>query len=724
MKTWREQHRWSRFFSNDPLPVSTVRTMRPTRTVSSRWLRRAFNVETHPVTTELPLYLCPGLLGATRPTVQQSPLRKTSKLQTRRFYSNSETTNKLTSTVPLVHPIRPLPAVCSGCGALSQTAEPDRAGYYDLERKAVKSYLGLLPEEKKRVRNEDLVVQEALKNLDLDKLGKVGAALRTLAPEPSDTETSPGTASESAPSPPLCDRCHHLIHHNKGNPIFHPTIASIRDTIEESPYKYNHIYHVIDAADFPMSLIPAINDLLDIDLRSLNRRSRSGKFVKGRRTELSFIVTRSDLLAPTKAQVDRLMPQLTATLRTALGRRGRNIRLGNVWCVSAKNGWWHKEIKEEVWKQGGASWMVGKVNVGKSRLFESIFPKGRMDWKPPKDDISVEVFPDKFEATFIKPYTSRSAADDETSLLPPAQEETNYPAMPLVSSLPGTTASPIRVPFGNGRGELIDLPGLARSDLETHVLEERRSALVMKHRVVPDQLVVKPGQSILLGGLIRITPKTPNLVFLGYSFTPLEAHVTSTEKAAAVQEQAEDAPKVDSIAAPGTGERIKSAGEFELRHDVTKQRAGPLTRKNAVDLDVDRLAFRVMGIDILIEGVGWVEIVAQIRAKDLEPVRQAPGSTTAEPKTSQKEPEILQSLDLLAVEKPVEEEVKPAKPNYPVIEVFSPDGKFIANRPPINGWILNKPKKQDIKKRPRPSMKGAKKRERELVRKDGREEEN
>jgi hypothetical protein len=423
------------------------------------------------------------------------------------------------------------------------------------------------------------------------------------------------------------------------------------------------------------------------------------------------------------------MPQLTATLRMALGRRGRNIRLGNVWCVSAKNGWWHKELKEEVWKQGGASWMVGKVNVGKSRLFESIFPKGRMDWKPPKDDISVEVFPDKFEATFVKPHTSRSAADDETSLLPPAQEETNYPAMPLVSSLPGTTASPIRVPFGNGRGELIDLPGLARSDLETHVLEEHRSALVMKHRVVPDQLVVKPGQSILLGGLIRITPKTPNLVFLGYSFTPLQAHVTSTEKATAVQEQAEDAPKVDSIAAPGTGERIKSAGEFELRYDVTKQRAGPLTRKNAVDLDVDRLAFRVMGIDILIEGVGWVEIVAQIRAKDLEPVQQAPGSTTAEPKNPQREPEILQSLDLLAVEKPVEEgvmeeEVKPEKPNYPAIEVFSPDGKFIAHRPPINGWILNKPKKQDIKKRPRPSMKGAKKRERELVRMDRREEEN
>ena len=36
--------------------------------------------------------------------------------------------------------------------------------------------------------------------------------------------------------------------------------------------------------------------------------------------------------------------------------------------------------------------------------------------------------------------------DEDASLLPPAQPETAYPQMPLVSSLPGTTASPIRVP--------------------------------------------------------------------------------------------------------------------------------------------------------------------------------------------------------------------------------------------------------------------------------------
>lgn len=89
---------------------------------------------------------------------------------------------------------------------------------------------------------------------------------------------------------------------------------------------------------------------------------------------------------------------------------------------------------------------------------------------------------------------------EDASLLPPAQPETPYPRMPLVSSLPGTTASPIRIPFGNNKGELIDLPGIYRSSFETSILPQHRKTLIMESRVVPEQYVVKPGQSLLLGG--------------------------------------------------------------------------------------------------------------------------------------------------------------------------------------------------------------------------------
>lgn len=72
---------------------------------------------------------------------------------------------------------------------------------------------------------------------------------------------------------------------------------------------------------------------------------------------------------------------------------------------------------------------------------------------------------------------------------------------------------------------------------------------------------------------------------------------------------------------------MKLAGTFKLMYDVTKRRAGPLTRKNAIGLSIDKLAFRVMSIDILIEGVGYVEIVAQVRARDL--ARFPPLDTTS-----------------------------------------------------------------------------------------------
>lgn len=537
-------------------------------------------------------------------------------------------------------------------------------------------------------------------------------------------------------APPLCDRCHKLVHHQTGNPIFHPTIKSIKETIEESPYKYNHVYHVIDAADFPMSVLPNINQLLDLmPLRSLNRRSRTGRFVKGQKTEMSFVITRSDLLGAKKEHVDHLMPYLTETLRNALGRKARNIRMGNIWCVSAKRNWWTTDLKEEVWKRGGALWMVGKVNVGKSQLFREIFPKGRMDWKPPKHEISVDVFPITQDEAVPKKRSSGLA--DEFSLLPPPQEEINYPAMPVVSALPGTTASPIRVPFGNGRGELIDLPGLARSDLEVHVKEEHRDKLIMKSRITPEQQVLKPGQSLLIGGgLIRITPKTPNLVFLAYSFTPIKPHLTSTEKAVAVQEQSEEAPNVENICVLGTGALIKRAGDFELAYDVTKERAGPITRKEAANISVSRLPYRVMGIDILIEGCGWVEIVAQVRKRDFPaPAEKTQTHSELKMKKVMKkkakpdgDPGRLQSLDLSddteAMETAAphsnrgdstERDMGSEAPNelnsiWPMVEVFSPEGKFIASRPPMNGWMMNKPKKSTTKSRPRPSMRGAKKR--------------
>lgn len=524
--------------------------------------------------------------------------------------------------------------------------------------------------------------------------------------------------------------------------MFHPSVESLRETIEESPHKYNHIYHVIDAADFPMSLIPRLNVLLgDIPLRTRNRRSRASKYQHDRKTELSFVITRSDLLGPTKEMVDALMPYLRDVLRDALGRLGGRVRLGNVRCVSAKRSWWTKEVREDIWDRGGAGWMVGKVNVGKSQLFEAVYPKGRMTDPKDANHATVSTYPR--EAVQAESMLDKEAWKEDLlenvelgDLLPPPQPAQNYPEMPIVSSLPGTTASPIRIPFGNGRGELIDLPGLARSDLELFVKEEHRQSIIMKKRIVPEQISLKLGKSLILGGgLIRITPRTPDLVFLMYNFTPLNEHLTMTEKAIGFQNQERESIGLENITLQGVGGKMKHAGTFKLSHDVTKKRAGPLTRKNAVGLQVDRLPFRVVSVDILIEGVGYIEVVAQIRAREFDRLSKAQEQTQLLSEQQQpledEPPQPAKSRDPFAAMFSERRDSKPSPPqsrrqpqqlqqqqqpppvevDWPSVDVYTPEGRFVGSRSPINGWLNNKPRvlPEHKRSRPRRSMKGQKK---------------
>lgn len=466
------------------------------------------------------------------------------------------------------------------------------------------------------------------------------------------------------------------------------------------------------------------------------------RYIRGRVAEVSFIITRSDLLAPKKEQVDTLMPYLQDVLRDALGRTGRKVRLGNVRCVSAKRGWWTKNVKEDIWERGGAGWMVGKVNVGKSQLFESVFPKGR-NQDPSVQKIKADAqksetggiapmveglaetagsapsFADSpgelgetlkstaeaketegYQETVLRPHPEIEDGpendvffdeDEQGSLLPPAQPETAYPSMPLVSSLPGTTASPIRVPFGNGKGELIDLPGIQRSNLEEYVKDEHKAELVMKLRIVPEQHTIKPTQSLLLGGLIRMTPKTNDLIFLAYPFTPLKPHITRTSKAVAIStgvDKETNEPSslnVETIATEVAKSVMKSAGTFKLQWNVTKRRAGPLTDPVAGKQRADSLPFTVYSVDLLIEGVGWVELVAQVRKRRQSLLSDAFGQ---------------QDMDIAS-----------DQPQLPEVEVFSPEGKFVGSRRPMGAWLLGGKKdapKHLKRARPRKSMASAK----------------
>lgn len=619
----------------------------------------------------------------------------------------------------------------------------------------MKQYLDYDPSKQVEEEKESDVYAKALKQVDPKLLEEIGLDKEVLE--------APTQVEESALETPVCDRCHNLIHHRVGTPILHPAVESIQQTIAESPHRRNHIYHVVDAADFPLSLVPNLQSSLRIPkLRTKNRRAKhKGWVANDRIAEVSFIITRSDLLAPKKEQVDALMPYIQEVLRDALGRVNQKARLGNVRLVSAKRGWWTKQVKEDIWDRGGAGWMVGKVNVGKSNLFEVVFPKGRgADFEDIRKIRSAAEREEMLknaksvdELAQVQQQLAEEGAEEEhrkiqhqehihkppepdelepeeeedfdpDSLLPPPQPYTPYPVLPIASSLPGTTASPIRIPFGRNRGELIDLPGLARTNpgLETFVQPSAHDDLVMKHRINAQRFVLKPGQSLLLGGgLIRITPVTEDLVFLIYPFVPIDPHVTRTDKAIDLQAQVSDR-NVSSILAEDVGPKMKSAGRFKLKWDATKKLAGPLTSLVAAKMRPENLPFRIWGTDILIEGVGWVEISAQARRPQ---GWKAPGMVKKDPNYAQKAKLEAQRNRLLERQRKYEAKVRGEEDmeeernwedeleegDYPEVEVFSPLGKYVGSRRPMCASVWGGPKQISSRERgarPRRSMRSVK----------------
>lgn len=461
---------------------------------------------------------------------------------------------------------------------------------------------------------------------------------------------------EPAPSPEsgkpqvlthVCDRCHDLLHHNKAVPAVSPTIYSVREFLNESPYKHNRIYHVIDAADFPMSLVDNIYEALDLqEQRSRNRRASMDKYRGGKKLpSISFVITRSDLLAPTKELVDSKMEYVRSILRETLKQESENFRLGNVHMISAHRGWWTKKVKEEIAEHGGGVWVVGKANVGKSSFIEACFPKDARTL----EQVAELVERRHAEDAALNP--SDISTMDPDSLLPPAPREEQYPILPLVSSLPGTTVSPIRIPFGRGRGEMVDLPGLERTEIASHVVDSRKRDLIMTKRIKPERHSIKPGQSLLLGGgLVRITAVNPNHVVMAACFLPIKAHVTKTEKAVAMQTQERPYPDLrDNLMKEGSGDAIASAGKFDLKWDVTQSHLPTSIAKAVGDKGIQPppLPYKVMSTDILVEGCGWVELTIQERTK--AGGQESPGSS-------------------------------------PQVEVFSPNGQYIGSRKPLESW--------------------------------------
>lgn len=519
-----------------------------------------------------------------------------------------------------------------------------------------------------------------------------------LEENPELAEKATKIVAATAPPTQVCDRCHDLIHHNKGVPAPTPTIESIRALLEESPHSKNRVYHVIDAADFPASLITGIYHALDLQYqRSKNRRAKTEKYKHGKRmTTISFVITRADLLAPTKEKADSLMQRVRRILLDRLHLDPEDVRLGNIHMISSHRGWWTKKVKEEIREHGGGIWVVGKANVGKSSFITTCFPKDSRNLEK-----VAELLAQRQQEPEL-PSTQESPELDTDSLLPPAPREELFPTLPVVSSLPGTTVSPIRIPFGRGRGEMIDLPGLERGNLHDFVKDEHKRDLIMTKRMKPKQLTIKPRQSLLLGGgLVQITPRRPPSLegpegetqsdlenkddaepptVLAANFTPLEAHVTRTEKAIEILRgertyNTGGGGRGTQVIRPDKLHTVASAGIVTLSTDVTRNHLPRRMQKELEDHGTPPppLPYRVFATDILIEGVGWVELTAQVRVRRLVPDLNDP---TALGETEEER-----------------------RRHLPHVEVSSPYGQHIQTRPPLETYRFIEEKKRRDKRK-------------------------
>lgn len=143
------------------------------RALTARCLNRALRLGELSSSSSVPLFLCPAVLRTTGLTRGRQPFQASHR---RALHVDAIAADTATpSPQPSGLPKRKLPVTCSGCGAFTQTEDPQQFGYLNLETKRVKSWIQPEATPKHPTDpDEDKVVQDALAHLDMGQLGDLG----------------------------------------------------------------------------------------------------------------------------------------------------------------------------------------------------------------------------------------------------------------------------------------------------------------------------------------------------------------------------------------------------------------------------------------------------------------------------------------------------------------------------------------------------------------------
>lgn len=156
------------------------------RALTARLLRQALRVGETAPSTGVPLYLCPAVVGLSS-KLSNISLRASTTISQRRanhteaVSGNIESTAESPSTELLQKPVRRLPLTCSGCGAFTQTEDPEQLGYYDVDKRRVREWLHPIARRSSPLEgDEDKIVNAALESLDQSRLKELGLDPATL----------------------------------------------------------------------------------------------------------------------------------------------------------------------------------------------------------------------------------------------------------------------------------------------------------------------------------------------------------------------------------------------------------------------------------------------------------------------------------------------------------------------------------------------------------------